>query len=284
MVLQQVSKIGDIVSPTTLASIVYHNIFEYPLSSGELIKWEVSPKLIKPYHLPKDIGYQKGFYFINGQEGLLLKRALRKRLSEKKQLIAKKSVRILSLIPWITGVFLTGSVAMGNAKEEGDIDLMIIVKSGRLWTSRLLSFLLLTASGFKMRRHGIVDQKDRLCMNMWLDESSLVWPEKERNIFSAHEIIQVKPLLNRRNVYERFLSENIWVKDYWPSSISINKRENTAIRVQAGRIEKMLFNLQHKYMKDKITKEIVREDRAIFHPTDLWPEILRQLRGKGFKL
>lgn len=284
MVLQRVNKIGDIVSPTTLASIVYHNIFEYPLSSGELIKWEVSPRLIKPYHLPKDIGYQKGYYFINGQEGLLLKRALRKRLSAKKQLIAEKAVRILSLISWIKGIFLTGSVAMGNAQEEGDIDLMIIVSSGRLWTSRLLSFLLLTISGFKMRRHGLMDQKDRLCMNMWLDEHNLVWPEKDRNIFSAHEIIQVKPLLNRNNAYERFLSENKWIKEYWPSSVSIKKSENKVEREKAGRIEKLLFKLQHKYMKNKITKEIVREDRAIFHPTDLWPEVSRQLRGKGFKL
>jgi predicted nucleotidyltransferase len=284
MVLQQVNRIGNIIAPSTLAAVVYHNLFGYPLTSGELIRWEVAQKLLKPYHLPKDISYQKGFYFIEGQEGLLTKRILRKRTSLKKIEIAKRAAGILKIIKSIKGVFLTGSVAMENADPDSDIDLMFITSPGKLWTTRILVYLLLTITGFGIRRYGVSNQKDKLCLNMWLTEDNLVWPEKGRNIFSAHEIIQVKPLLNRNCSYERLIAENSWVNLYWPNALQIKEVGTKVEKYPIQRQEQFMFNIQKKYMQGKITKEVVGIKRAIFHPINLWPEIARKLRISGFKI
>jgi predicted nucleotidyltransferase len=284
MVFQQVNKIGNFIAPSTLASIVYHNVFDFPLTSGELIRWEVSEKYLKPFHLPKDVNYQKGYYFIKGREGLLLKRALRKRIFPHKYNIALNAAKLLSKIKWIKGVFLTGSIAMENGDINSDIDIMVVVESGRLWTSRILSYILLYARGLKGRRYASGKEKDRLCLNMWLDESNLAWPEKDRNIFTAHEMLQVKPLLNKDNVFEKLLKENNWAKSFWPNAYSLKGEYKRNKKKPISGSEKLFYELQKKYMKGKITIETVSLRRAIFHPTVLWPPIAHELKTKGFKL
>ena len=70
--------------------------------------------------------------------------------------------------------------ALNNAKKNSDIDLLIITSKNTLWTTRIISFALLKFAGFKLRRAGDKNEKDKLCLNMWLDESDLVL--KKRNI------------------------------------------------------------------------------------------------------
>ena len=80
-----------------VASLVYHDIFDYPLSLGELIKWRAGDKLIIDNE-KLTISYKNGFYFFKGKEGIVLKRLLRERISARKLEIARKAGRILRLI------------------------------------------------------------------------------------------------------------------------------------------------------------------------------------------
>ena len=58
---------------------------------------------------------------------------------------------------------------------------------------------------------------------MWLDESDMVWQRKDRNIYTAHEIAQIVPLINKDKTYEKFLSHNRWILDFWPNAVKIRK-------------------------------------------------------------
>jgi len=261
-------------------SVLYHNIFDYPLNFSDLIKWK-SGKQFNDKN--SSVIKRRGYYFLKGREGLIYKRLLRKRISDKKMNFAKKASRLLSFIPQIKMVGLTGSLSMENSTEDSDIDFLIITKKGRLWTSRILGYFLLWLNSYDIRKPLDTNQKDKLCLNMWLDESDAIWSKKDRNLYTAHEIAQIVPLVNKEKTYEKFLSLNKWVLDYWPNSVHINEK----IKVKSEEVlrlkflEKLAFKMQYQHMKPKITREVVTKTRAIFHPQDLSKKVLERLQTRN---
>jgi predicted nucleotidyltransferase len=257
-----------------ISSLIYHDIFDYPLTPLELIKWTAG-KEIKFRGLENiKISTKNGFLFLNGKEGSTLKRLMRKRISKRKIEKAKKAAKILSSLPTVKMIAVTGALAMDNANEESDIDFLTITKKGSLWTTRLLTIALLKVFGIPRRKYGEKSTKDKLCLNIWLDENDLVWSKKNRNIFTSHEISQIIPLINKDQAYEKFLSKNAWIADYWPNATSARAGKET----KRGKIKKRGFVIrfteplarraQYWYMKDKITRETITPTRALFHPVD----------------
>ena len=256
-----------------LISIIYHDIFDYPLTIFELIKWSAGNKVKLSKTQEVKIVGKRGYLSIKDREGLILKRFMRKRISARKMVMAKKVAKILSFIPTIKMVAVTGALAMENANEEADIDLMIITSKGTLWTTRLFTLLLLDILRIPRRKYGDRNQKDKLCLNIWLDENNLAW--RKRNIFTAHEIAQIKPLVNKEEAYEKFISKNKWIADYWPNAVKIqNYSRQTNLRPSLFTIfEPLTRKFQLWYMKDKVTREVVTPTRALFHPID-WGDIV----------
>lgn len=254
-------------------SVYYHDLFDYPLSFSDLIKWS-SNKTLHDYSDQKiNVVHKNGFYFLEGREGLVYKRLLRKRISLKKGKIAKKAAKLLSIIPGIKMIAQTGSLAMENSSEESDIDLMIITKRGFLWTTRLFAYFIIRLFGIRVRNPGVGDQKNKLCLNIWLDEADLSWPKKNRNIYTAHEIAQATPLVNKNKTYEIFLSQNKWILSYWPKAVRIKNLKSTCSTGRINLVEKLAFKLQYLYMKNKISEETITTTRALFHPRD-WAKII----------
>ncbi len=126
-----------------------------------------------------------------------------------------------------------------------------------------------------IRRPNDGNQKDKLCLNIWLDELALSWNRNDRNIYSAHEIAQVVPLVNKENIYQKFLQKNSWILDYWPNSARIEniKYEEKRMTNRTSLIERVAYLIQYKYMESKITREKIGLHRALFHPQD-WRKIV----------
>jgi len=265
----------EVISPGAAVSVVYHDIFDFPLTLPEIIKWESGVDFGKEVA----IGTKNGFFFVDGREGIVLKRLMRKRISARKHEIAERAAGILKIIPWVKFVGITGALAMENADDASDVDLMIITRKGTLWQSRLLTLLLLMAVGFPTRRFGQKDQKDKLCLNMWLDENDLVWPKRDRNPYTAHEIAQIVPLVDKMKTYERFISANSWIKRFWPNAVVLGKLKRQVSKKKSpfGLFEALCYLLQIKYMRAKITREVVTPTRAIFHPHDWGSLVLSKL-------
>jgi hypothetical protein len=279
----QLSKINKktILDGGKTASIIYHDIFDFPLTSTELIKWEVDDSFSSSTEMA--VENKKGFYFLRGKDGVILKRLMRKRASKRKLYLARKYGKIIGLIPQVKMVAVTGALAMQNADAQADIDLMIITSEGTLWTSRLLTFLLLNLFGIGVRRFGKREQKDKLCLNIWLDGTALVWPKKDRNIYTAHEISQIIPLINKANTYENFIASNVWIKNYWPNATRTYHAEKPKASLSLVRIiEPFTRKFQYHYMKQKITREVILSNKALFHPHD-WGEVVKvRLISQGF--
>lgn len=266
------------LSPSEISAVFYHNIFDYPLSFSELLKWRVGDGVVLKGK-DKTILNRNGFYFLEGREGLIYKRLLKARISVKKIEIAKRAAKFLSRIPTVKLVAVTGSLAMNNSGADGDIDLLVITKTGTLWTTRLLCYFLVNLLGVPFRHAGRREESDRLCMNMWFDENYLAWPRGDQNIYTAHEISQVVPLVNKNKTYERFIWQNRWVKDFWPNALNVvGYQDRKALNIRSSKyrqtfLESLAFWVQYQYMRAKITREVVTKTRAIFHPND-WGKIV----------
>lgn len=255
-----------------MLSIKYHAIFDYELVKSDFPKWRyIGDKSIKSIKSIKS-----------------KIRIQREKISEQKLIIAKKAAKILSKISTVKFVGITGSLAMMNANENSDIDLMIITSRGTLWSSRLVILVLLVILDIPFRRAGKRDEANKLCLNMWFDELDLVWSKSDRNIYTSHEIAQIIPLVNKDQTYEKFLYQNKWILDYWPNAVCVNEK----VKVKSEKVfrfsfldfplrilEKLAFKIQYLYMKSKITRELVTPTRAIFHPQDWGKVVLTKLNS-----
>jgi len=262
------------------SSIIYHDIFDYPLTFKDMIRWKTGPG-IKSLLKEATVVQTSGYYYLEGQTPLVLKRTMRMRLAKKKIAIAAKTAKLLSTIPTVKMVGLTGALAMRNTNDDSDIDMMIVTKEKTLWVTRMLAYSLLILFGMKLRKPGNYDQKDKMCLNIWIDERDLVWEKKSQNIFTAHEIAQIEPLYDRGGVYKKLMERNKWIKRYWPNAVQkryFMKEVTSSIYTSLIILPFTLFEpiarkMQMTYMKKKITRETVTPTKALFHPVD-WSSIV----------
>lgn len=259
------------------AAIVYHNVFKYPLSDSDLERWTVGVRGLKEIKMGKSVLIKTGN---------LKSRSIKERIFKKKTLIANRAASLIAKIPTVKLVAVTGALAMKNAEKDSDIDLMIVTKQNNLWLTRLITYFFLTLAGYQLRRPRESIQKDKLCLNIWLDESALSWDPKDRNIYTAHEIAQIIPLVNKDDIYQAFLNKNKWILDYWPRAVKIDEvnyqkkgiGKNYVINTASGNLlEKVAFKFQYFYMRKKITREIISPHKAIFHPNDWGKVVLKKL-------
>ena len=229
----------------------------------------------------KRIKYKAPYYFLKNRGQIVDLRKKREKYSKEKIKLAKKIIKLLQFIPWIKMIGITGALAMNNSDKDDDIDLLIITGKNRLWLTRILIIAVLEILG-KRRRPNDKKFKDKICLNMFLDKTALSLSKEKRNLFTSHEICQMKPIFNRGHTYERFLYKNKWVKDYLPNSIkgiSEVKSSNTS-EVKGKKkklfdfLENLVYQLQLKYMKSKRTIEQVSPYFAFFHPQNMTKKVL----------
>jgi len=285
-----------------LITFYYHDIFNYPLKESEILKFLIQlsqsktdrslvEKALKQLISKKKINYKNPYYFLSKKEKTVNLRKNREKHSRKKSQIAKITVKILSFVPWIKMIAITGALAMKNSDKDDDIDFLIITTENRLWMTRFLLALILEILG-KRRRPNDKKFKDKICLNMFLDETALSLSKGKRNLFTAHEICQMRPIFNRNHTYEKFIKENLWVKDYLPNGIVNSPRARLAARqVKAGQksklfdfLENLTYKFQTNYMRSKKTNEQIFPNYAFFHPQGNGQKILQKYKESLQKL
>jgi len=279
-----------------VATLVYFDIFNYPLTMDEIARWLLSSDSFAKNRLLKlteklvrkgVLAQERGIYFLPGRGEIILRRRKNQKISEPKFKIAQKVARILIKVPGVLLVGLTGNLAMMDAQEDDDIDFLIITRRGKIWTARFLTILLLEILGWR-RRPKSKRVKDKICLNLFLDEAHLRLGRKRRDLYTAHEILQMKPLAEKESIYQQFLEANAWVKDFLPNAFREKMgvhRQGLEIFPQKRRskgilVEKILAFLQLWYMRRRQTMEQVKNGQLFFHPQDRRRMIMKQYRGK----
>lgn len=247
-------------------SVLYHSIFSCKLTGADLDRWQAGPALTlkkkykEPKITPRQVGDQKAKFEI-----------------------AKRAARTISRVPFVKMVGVTGSLAMNSAQEWADIDLMLIVKKDTLWISRPFVYLALIFAGLKTREPKSKDEKDLLCLNVWVDESALTIPHKRRDAYTAHEVLAVVPVFDQGGVFDNWLSANSWAGSYWPKAQKIPNGEYVApgANILLSVINRLFFVVQYLYMLPKLSVETVSPDEAYFHPFDWGEKVVLKLKEHG---
>jgi len=281
-----------------LKTIVYFDLFSYPLKEKEIL-----------YHLPKITGLEntgdirflerevkkslrdllfkkiienkRGFYFLKGKEDLVRERERRKRISKKNWQKLKKILKIINLTPFLKGVFVSGSLAISNSNENSDIDLLIVTRDYRIFTVRFFLTFLLEIIGEKRTVEKIAG---KICLNHYISENSL--KIRFPSIYNAYTYLNLRPVINRSRVFERFREQQDWMRKYllfWRKSFRapfrIEKKSGLAEfleKILSGRfgdwVEKKLNEIQIRrkeknYPYGVKNGRVILEDRLIeLHP------------------
>src|SRR3989344_7737796 len=80
-------------------------------------------------------------------------------LLEKKWKILQRRSRLFRYIPFIDFVLVSGSMAMGDAKENSDFDVIIGARRGRIFTVRFLCWLVFSIFGWRAKHVLTNDQQ-----------------------------------------------------------------------------------------------------------------------------
>ncbi len=273
-------------------TLSYFDVFSYPLTLEQVELFlhfqELDKKNLKSYLSKIPIIEKKyGYYFFSGREQVAVRRKMKETENERKLTIAKKYISLLSNVPGVKMIGITGSLSMGNASENDDIDLFIITRKNTLWITRFLVVCVTKCIG-RRRSYGDKKVKDRLCLNMFLDERDLEFSEK--SLYIAHEIVQMKVYYDEHRMFREFIEKNSWIQEFFPS-IEV-KRSNQKRKKRwfdflffSDRLVRF-FNLfafifQYLYMSSKITREKVSLRKAFFHPNEYSGIILREYRKRS---
>jgi predicted nucleotidyltransferase len=280
------------ISLCVLRTLIYADIFDYPLTKGQIHKRlhgkgktrknteEVIDQLVSEDKLEK----QGKFYFLPGREKIINLRRKRSKYSQKKLDKAKKVTKLISFIPTIKFVGVTGSVAAGNAEKKDDIDFFIIASSGWLWTTRFLVTVLLSLLGLR-RWPSDKEVKDKICLNMFVDEAYL--DVFSRNLFIAYELMQLKPIIIKDDIYQKLLAANEWVKKFLPNVKKLQNLENLGSGKSSrsrNLLDIILMKIQLWWMRKRKTTEITKPYLIAFHPKDISQEVLDKYQHRVEKL
>lgn len=151
-----------------------------------------------------------GYYCLRGKSFCIAKRLARHAIAQEKWKIVKRCARFLAMMPFVRALAGSGSLAMDNTKYSSDLDIFVIAKEGRIWTTRL--FLLL-ASALLGRRRSYRDQRapDMLCLNHYITDRALTVSSEIQNVCMAMQYASLVPIYNE-SLYYTFLRRNIsWI-------------------------------------------------------------------------
>ncbi len=282
---------GNNITESILKTLIYADIFDYPLTKEEIWRFFICEKPVNQNRIEKSLFFfdsKHGYFYLKKREHIVEKRKIKEKESQKKLQIAQQISSLLSIIPSVYLIGVSGNLSMNNAGGKDDIDIFVISKRGTLWSTRLLIVLFLRIMG---KHRGKFDKnvENKICINMLLDETAIEIPSNRRNLYTAHEVIQMKPLFIRGDMYRRFIAANDWVKKFLPNTTvsSIKYQALRALSIKQERkplfiIEWAAKKLQFWYMGKNITTEEVSDTILAFHTRDYTNIVLKKYY-KGIK-
>jgi len=270
-------------------TLAYADIFSYPLTQDEIWRfliWEEPEKLPSKNEFNEifstlKIKSEENYYYLS--TAATIKERTKKELNSLPKIDhAKKVVQLLKKIPFIKLVGLSGTLAMNNSEINDDIDLFIVCQSNTVWLSRFLAIIILDLKGFR-RKAGDRIFKDKICLNLFMDENFLEIPKNKQNLYTAHEIVQLRPIFSKGNIFQQFLLNNIWFKQYLPNAHNLSltegiksKKQPWLLEIALSFINSILLVAQLFYMHPRLTKEVVSSHFAFFHPNDATSFVLEK--------
>lgn len=218
---------------------------------------------------------------------LFLARRQQDVLFDKKWLRFLKTARFFRHLPFIDFVLGAGSMALGNVHQDSDFDVIVGVKSGRIFTARFFCILMF---GFLGKRRQKLSHKeaasDKICFNHFITPKSyrlapphnIYWQELYKNLV---------PIYGSKDKIREFFRANDWMEErIYNDDLRHEFYEPSAVgkfleKILSGRLgdfkERILKQIQIKRIKRSLKDGLGFEPRLIYSDDELefHPDTLR---------
>ncbi len=194
-------------------SVLYASLFDYPLTLAELrqtlIESAQTPSGIKAAFarsadLRAIIEVRDGFFFPAGQGHLVDERRRREAHSRRFLERHRRLLSLVSAMPYVRMVALSGSLAHLNLGRDGDLDLFIVTRGRRVWSVTVAVVVLAKLLGLRRT----------LCANFVIADSRLRLEQDD--LFTASQVIHLKPLTGA-HVFRALVAANPFVARFYPN-------------------------------------------------------------------
>jgi len=196
-----------------LESVIYASLFDYPVTLAQLREGLIGQaatesELARCYAssllLQATVEWAEPYYFPRGRRDLLETR--RRREAGSRQLLADlaKPMALMTAMPFVRMVALSGSLAHLNAEGEADLDLFVVTRPGRVWSVTVTALAIARLFGWRAR----------LCLNYVVSERALMVGPAD--LFCANQIVYLRPVCGH-STYLAFLESNRFVERFYPN-------------------------------------------------------------------
>jgi len=306
------------VEKAVLATIIYFDIFSFPLTWLEVFRYLINPARVSGQLEPGSrtlslddvlkslnelvsrglIETREGFYFLKGRQKIVQERIEKNKIAEEKWKKAKKYVFWLQFLPYVEIIFASGSLALGHTSYDSDLDVLVVTKKGRIWLARLLLILATSFLGVRRTKHEKI-APDKICLNHFISGNSLRIPFE--SLYNAQTYVHVTPLYYRsQSLAAEFYEQNKWVKEFlpncdWPSLFqqrAVKKaRLLYAVKVfleftlNCSGLGKVLEKIARKIQRSRIDTNlpgriIVNDEQLEFHPYSVEKSVINEFNQR----
>jgi hypothetical protein len=216
-------------------TIVFFDLFEYPLTSHEL--WQYLPLRAELTEVIsvldgglKNISSSNGMYFITTRESIVLERQKKYNYSREKMKKAEKIARVFRFFKIVEMVAVSNIIGANNLRDGSDIDLFIVSKPNRLWLARLFCVLVVKILG---RRPNKKTKRNRFCLSFYVSSQSLDLKELKLGSddwYFNYWLAGLVPVYDPKGIYSRLMIVNSWLKDYLPNWQPLQNRPGTLVK------------------------------------------------------
>lgn len=210
-------------------TLAYFDQFSHPLTATELwnFLWQPTKEPVCTWFefittleqgvSDKLLGCLNGFYFLLGQESHVASRQRARLLVERKLDIARRAASVLGAVPGVEAIIVCNTVAAGWPSVQSDIDLLVVVKPGRLWLTRFLFTVTTICLTKRRHNHSIADH---LCLSFFITRDHLNISSirsGEPDIYLIYWIQQLVLLTGDSRILTEIRQANQWVRQYTPN-------------------------------------------------------------------
>jgi hypothetical protein len=204
----------SLVEAGVLKSLLYFDIFQYPLTASELcalhplkdVQADAIASALEQLCAQRLIYAHQGFYQIPETPSYTERRLRGNALAESRMHQARKRSRLVAAFPYVEAVMISGSLSKNYMEPSSDIDFFIVTKPGRLWLARTLLIA--------FKKIVLFNSHKDFCLNYFVDTDHLEIEDK--NVFTATEVAFLYPTYNP-SCYRQFRAANTWADNYYPN-------------------------------------------------------------------
>jgi hypothetical protein len=195
-----------------LRSVMYASLFDYPLTLAQLratLEVSADEATVAAWwrdseFLQAAIEHRDGLYFPAGRGDLVYTRSRREVLSRDLLERDRRLIALVSRMPFVRMVAVSGSLAHLNAERSADLDLFVITAPHRVWSVTLSVLVIARLLGWR----------ERMCLNYVISEEALAIAPAD--LFSANQIIHLRPIVGH-DVFAAFIEANPFVRRFYPN-------------------------------------------------------------------